>query len=82
MPVMSAIEVRTREHFVQFVRDLSQTACDGDPCSSNLGLPRYLEAVSAWTKDIPGYFANEKRPVPEVSWSLFAMILEAAVTDE
>ena len=82
MPVMSADNVRTREHFVQFVHDLSQIACNSDPCARNLDLPRYLEAMSAWTKDMPGYFANEKRPVPDASWSLFAMILEASLTYE
>jgi hypothetical protein len=84
MAVMSAIDVHSREDFSRFVRELSQTARDGDAKSTNLDLPRHLEALSAWTNDMPGYFANETRPVPEPepSWALFAMILEVAATYE
>lgn len=82
MAVLSAVDVHSREDFVRFVRDLSQAAQKGDPRTTNLELPRYLEAMSAWTSDMPGYFANERQPVPEAGWALFAMILEAALTYE
>jgi len=48
----------------------------------NLAVPRYLEALSAWTNDLPGWFANEGQPVPEPSWALFATILKAALVYE
>lgn len=82
MAVMSAIDVHSREDFVRFVLGLSRVALKGDTSSENFELPRYLEVVSAWTNDMPGYFANEGKPVPEASWALFAMILEAAITYE
>ncbi len=82
MAVMSATDVRSREDFVRFARALSQAAQSGDAASTNLELPRFLEAVSAWANDMPGYFANEGKSVPEPSWALFAIILEAAVTYE
>lgn len=82
MAFMSAIDVRSREDFVRFARELSLAARSAAAGSTNLELPRFLETVSAWANDMPGYFANEGRSVPEPSWSLFAMILEGAVTYE
>ena len=82
MASMSAIDVRSREDFVRFARELSLAAPSGNAGSTHLELPRFLEAVSGWANDMPGYFANEGRSVPEPSWGLFAMILEAAVTYE
>jgi hypothetical protein len=79
---MSPADVHSREEFVRFVRDLSQSAQKGDPATTNRELARYLEAVSAWTNDMPGFFANEKQPVPDASWALFAMIIDAALTYE
>jgi hypothetical protein len=75
-------ETRSREDFVKIVRALSQAAQSGDAAQMNLDVARYLEAVSAWTHDMPGWFANEGQPLPEPSWSLFANILEAALTYE
>jgi hypothetical protein len=67
---------------VRVVRGLSQAARNRDAALTNLDVPRYLEAVSAWTNDMPGWFAKEGQPVPEPSWSLFATILEAALVYE
>ena len=75
-------ETKSREDFVRVVRSLSLAARNGDPAATNLDVPRYLEAVSAWTNDMPGWFAKEGQPVPEPSWSLFATILEAALVYE
>ena len=75
-------ETTSREDFVTAVRALSRAAQNGDAVLTNLDVPRYLEAVSAWTNDMPGWFANERQAVPEPSWSLFATILEAALTYE
>lgn len=72
-------EVRSREEFVEVIRALSQAARIRNPERTNLDVPTYLEALSAWTNDMDGWFANEGRPVPEASWSLFATILEAAL---
>ena len=76
---ISPDDVQSREDFVRFVRDLASETQKADRASANLDLPTYLEAVSGWANDMPRYFANEHRPVPEVGWALFAMILEAAV---
>jgi hypothetical protein len=82
MTAISATDVHSRDDFVRFARELSQAARSGDVGSTNLELPRFLAAVSAWANDMPGYFASQRSPVPRPSWSLFAMILEAAVTYE
>ncbi len=75
-------EAQSREDFVSAVRALSHAAQNGDAAEMNLDVPRYLEAVSAWTNDMPGWFANEGQPTPEPSWSLFATILQAALIYE
>jgi hypothetical protein len=75
-------EAQSREDFVRAVRALSQAAQNGDAALMNLDVPRYLEAVSAWANDMPGWFANEGQPTPGPSWSLFATILQAALTYE
>jgi hypothetical protein len=75
-------ETRSREDFVRAVRSLSQAARNGDPATTNLDVPHHLEAVSAWTNDMPGWFANQGQAVPEPSWSLFATILEASLVYE
>ena len=82
MAAMTAIEVKSREDFVRFVRQLGPGLEGTDATLANISLPLYLEAIGAWTNDMPGYFANERVPVPEPSWGLFATILEAAITYE
>jgi hypothetical protein len=67
---------------VRVARGLSEAAQNGDAAEMNLAVPRYLEALSAWTNDLPGWFANEGQPVPEPSWALFATILKAALVYE
>ncbi|WP_442857041.1 DUF7660 family protein [Arthrobacter sp. YN] len=45
----------------------------------NADLESFLEAMSAWTRDMDGYFMNRGEPVPDVpSWQLFAQMLLAA----
>ena len=82
MASISAVDVHSREDLIRFVHDLSQLAQTADTNTFNSELPRYLEAMSAWINDMPGYFANEKQAVPDASWMLFAMILEAALKYE
>lgn len=76
------LETLSREDFVRVVRGLSEAAQNGDAAEMNLAVPRYLGALSAWTNDLPGWFANQGQPVPEPSWALFATILKAALVYE
>ena len=76
---MDAENVHTREDLAEFVRqlvaDLQSNPIDWD----NRPLDRFLEAMSGWIDDMPGYFKNNNLPEPEhPNWSLFAMMLEAA----
>jgi hypothetical protein len=43
---------------------------------------RYLEALAAWLDDCPGYYANQRMPVPSDSWSVLLDALEAAKSYE
>lgn len=75
--------VRTRADLVSYIRQLSQEA--GDPFSrwENPSLDRYLDALSAWTNDMDGYFTSRGEPVPDrPDWSLVAAMLRAACSYE
>ncbi len=71
--------VRTRADLVSYVRQLSQEAEAPASGWENQSLHGYLEALSAWTNDMDGYFINRGEPVPDQpQWSLIADMLRAA----
>ncbi|MFG3149792.1 hypothetical protein [Streptomyces sp. NPDC048243] len=71
--------VRTRADLVSYIRKLSQEAEATSDSWENQTLDRYLEALSAWTHDMDGYFNNQGQPVPDQpGWSLIADMLRAA----
>ncbi|WP_030607978.1 DUF7660 family protein [Streptomyces sclerotialus] len=50
--------VRKRADLVSYVRRLSQEAETASGGWENQSLDHYLEALSAWTNDMDGYFRN------------------------
>ncbi|MEV8454205.1 hypothetical protein AB0467_18795 [Streptomyces sp. NPDC052095] len=71
--------VRTRADLVSYARQLGQEAGAASNGWENQTLERYLEALSAWTDDMDGYFANRGKPVPDQpDWSVIADMLRAA----
>ena len=83
MAAIAAKDVRSREDFVRFARQLAQSVPSLDPQTSNRDLGDYLEALSGWVNDMDGYFLNKGQPMPkEPTWSLLAQILEAAMIYE
>ncbi|MEU5771495.1 hypothetical protein ABZ782_36905 [Streptomyces asoensis] len=71
--------VRTRADLVSYIRQLSQEAQVPSSGWENQSLDCYLEALSAWTNDMDGYFGNRGEPVPDgPDWSLIASMLRAA----
>ena len=62
---------------------MSELRAGGSAEWENAALDDYLEALSAWIADSPGYFANRGEEPPEQpSWSLVAMMLAAARSHE
>ncbi|MFF3062182.1 hypothetical protein [Streptomyces sp. NPDC057909] len=58
--------VRTRADLVSYVRQLSQEAQAPSSGWENQSLDRYLEALSAWTSDMDGYFNNRGGEAEEI----------------
>lgn len=74
-----ANRVQTRDDFIRFVRELNEDRNSASREWGNDDLPKYLDAVAAWTEDMDGYFLNNGQPVPQQpDWKLFATILFAA----
>jgi hypothetical protein len=75
----AAEAVRTREDFAAFVRllvsDLSSSSAEWE----NDTLPRFLEALAAWSNDMAGAYKNQGKPLPDPpTWNMFAEIFNAA----
>lgn len=71
--------ITTRQEFLTFLELLREDFREHSSEWENPTLPRYLEALQAWTADMDGYYRNMGQPIPEnVSWQVFADILRAA----
>ncbi len=76
-------KVRSKEDFVAVVRELERSLREKPATWENDTLPRFLEAMAAWTEVMDGYYRNIGDAVPrEPSWRLFADILSAAAVYE
>jgi len=75
----AAERLETRGDLVKFIEELRRDY-DRDPESwENADLMSFLEALAAWTEDMPGYFANRGQDIAEVPpWRLIATMLLAA----
>ena len=73
----------SRQDLADFI-DQFRDSLRQDPESwENKGLVSFLEALSAWTREMDGYFINRGEPVPDVpSWRLIAQMLLAARVNE
>ncbi|WP_442013817.1 DUF7660 family protein [Paenarthrobacter sp. YAF11_1] len=69
----------SRQDLADFI-DQFRDSLRQDPESwENNDLESFLEALSAWTREMDGYFTNRGEPVPDVpSWRLIAQMLLAA----
>jgi hypothetical protein len=71
--------VRSREDLARFVASLASEARTSPDSWENPTLERYLEALSAWISDMPGYFKNRHQETPTApTWGLIAAMLLAA----
>ncbi len=71
--------IATRDDLANFIGELLQDLKNNPAEWENADLASYLEAMSAWVKDMDGYFQNLGKPVPEKpDWKLFGDVLYAA----
>lgn len=71
--------IETREDLARLIESL-RVDFDHDPEGwENSDISRYLDALSAWTEDMPGYFENRGLDLATVPvWRLIGMMLLAA----
>jgi hypothetical protein len=84
MALHSSLErIETREDLAKFIEEL-RLDYDRDPDRwENADLPSFLEALAAWTEDMPAFFANRGQDIAEVPiWRLIATMLFAATSYE
>ena len=61
-----------------FVKALSNDLRENPATWENGSLDRFLEAIAAWVKDMDGYYASQRKLVPDPDWKVVADILMAA----
>ena len=77
---MSVSPIATREDFVAFLEEFRSDLAKDPSASENLSLGDFLEAMTARTRDMDGYYRNNKgqeAPI-EPNWQTFADILNGA----
>ena len=76
--------VQSREDLASFVDALHADLLGGGVDTwENPTLDRFLEALSGWCADMPGWFKNRGEPVPaQPNWNLVAQMMLAATVYE
>lgn len=71
--------ISTKEELSDFVLVLAQDFAENQSDWENQDLLAFLEAISAWIKDMDGFYARQGEEPPQSgSWKVFADILLAA----
>lgn len=75
--------VRNRADFIRFLEGLESDLGKRVP-ETNLTLPAFLGAMTAYANDVQGYYDNRQENVnaDEPSWQVFADILRGATMYE
>jgi hypothetical protein len=72
-------EIKTKEDFVAFANELSESFYDNLESWKNNDIGTYLEAIAAWINEMEDYYKKQGLPVPEnPDWQLMAEMLDAA----
>lgn len=72
-------QIRSRGDLVAFISRLRADYLENPAGWENSDLPAFLEAVAAWSEDLPGFFENRGEKTPEEpTWRLIGMTLLAA----
>ncbi len=75
--------VTSKEELAELIGQLRHDLAHHPDTWENTDLASYLEAISAWLRDMDGYFQNRgELPPTNPSWKLLGEILLAAKTYE
>lgn len=74
------IEITDRKSFIRFLEEFHQDFLKNQDDWENHNLDRFLEAMTAYAKDIQGYYNNTNQRIDAdiPSWKVFADILQGA----
>ncbi len=77
---LNNFKVTDRQSFIKFLDLLRKDLLDDPENWENKTLPDFLEALSAYTEDIQGYYNNMKLDInaDKPDWSTFADIFKGA----
>ncbi len=78
---MKTSQIKSKEQFINFLKQLSKDFSDNPDSWSNGNLPEFLSAMQSWAEDMDGYYENLKISdinMSNGSWRIFADILVAA----
>lgn len=78
--ILNDFKVSDKQTFIKFLKLLHKDFLDNPESWGNKTLPNFLEALSAYTEDIQGYYDNMKLNVnaDNPDWSTFADIFKGA----
>jgi hypothetical protein len=81
---LNDFKVTDRQTFIEFLDLLRQDYLSNPDSWENKTLPAFLEALSAYTEDIQGYYDNIKQNVnaDQPNWQTFADIFKGATIYE
>ncbi len=81
---LNDFKVTDRQTFIKFLDLLRKDFLYNSENWENKSLPDFLEALSAYTKDIQGYYDNMKQDVnaDQPNWQTFADIFKGAIIYE
>lgn len=75
--------IKTREELSDFVLALVKDFKNSKNSWENDDLASFLEAISAWIRDMNGFYRNQEKELPDnIHWKIFAEILFAAKSYE
>lgn len=76
-------EIETREHFVVFMKIIIENFSYFSSVWENLELYNFLEALTAFSEDINGYYQHQSiTPENEPTWRTLATVLMGAAVYE
>ena len=78
--IIDDFKVIDRQTFIEFIGLLHKDCLNNPESWENRTLPDFLEALSAYTLDIQGYYDNTKQSInaDKPDWSTFADIFKGA----
>lgn len=71
--------IKTRADLAIFIKALALDFANNPSSWENKHIDEFLEALSAWTEDMDGFYLNKGKPIPnEANWKMIGQMLLAA----